>query len=84
MVSGLGGVIAHGLLTASWMAQAAARFSTRSDPLAFLDVRFRRPLRPADAGIVGGSVAGVAPLVLDQTLTVDGHPAVTAKVGVNE
>jgi len=84
VAAGLGGVIAHGLLSASWIAQAAARFSARPDPLGYLDLRFRSPLRPNVPAIVGGTVASVAPLALDQAITVAGDVAVSARAQVNE
>lgn len=81
--AGLGGVVAHGLLAASWLAQAGARYSSRPDPLASLDLRFRQPLRPGDAAVVGGTVSGLAPLDLDLALTVGGSAVVTAHAQVN-
>lgn len=82
--AGLGGVIAHGLLAASWLAQAGARYASRPDPVATLDVRFRQPLRPAVPAVVGGSVADVAPLTLELALTVGDSVLVEATAEVNE
>jgi acyl dehydratase len=84
VAAGVGGVIAHGLLAASWLTQAGARYSSRPDPVATLDVRFRLPLRPAVPAIVGGSVAKVAPLTLDLSLAVGGSVLATATAEVNE
>ncbi len=84
MAAGLGGVVAHGLLAAAWMAQGAARYSGRFDPLAYLDLRFRRPVRPAAAVVVGGSVVGVAPLELELSVTAGDDALVTGTAGVNE
>ncbi len=57
--AGLAGVVAHGLLVASWVAQEAARFTTAAAPLRELDVRFHLPLRPGVAAEVGGSVGEI-------------------------
>jgi acyl dehydratase len=84
VAAGLGGVIAHGLLTASWLAQFAAGYSSRPDPVAMLDVRFRRPLRPAAPAIIGGSVAKMAPLTLELSLAVGDSVLVAATAEVNE
>jgi acyl dehydratase len=84
VAAGLGGVIAHGLLAASWVAQAAARYSRSAQPLRSLDVRFRSPLLPAVAAIVGGSVKGVAPLELAIEISAGGETLITATAEVNE
>jgi len=55
--AGLPGVVAHGLLVAAWLFQAAARHRAGPDPLRRARVRFRRPLRPAAAGVISGRVA---------------------------
>ncbi len=52
--AGLPGVVAHGLLLASWFFQAAARFRPGPHPLQSARVRFRRPLRPAVPAVAGG------------------------------
>ncbi len=51
--AGLPGVIAHGLLMASWVAQACGRPQL---PLRDLRLRFRQPLRPGVQATVGGEV----------------------------
>ena len=58
--AGLPGIVVHGLLMAAWVAQAAARFSTRDDPLASMQLRLRRPLTAAAAATVAGKVDAVA------------------------
>ena len=55
--AGLAGVVAHGLLVAAWLFQAAARYRPGPDPLRSARVRFRRPLRPATAAVITGKVA---------------------------
>lgn len=81
---GLGGVVAHGLLAAAWLAQAGAQYSSRSDPLASIDIRFRQPLRPGDAAVVGGTALELTPLLLELSLMVGGDALVTASAQVNE
>jgi acyl dehydratase len=54
--AGLPGTIVHGLLMASWMATAVCRLVPGADPLREMRVRFRRPLRPAVAAEVTGTV----------------------------
>jgi len=84
VAAGLGGVVAHGLLAASWVAQAAARHSTSPQPLGSLDIRFRSPLLPAAAVIAGGSVKGVAPLQLAIEMSAGAETLITATASVNE
>ncbi|MDH3730376.1 MAG: MaoC/PaaZ C-terminal domain-containing protein [Acidimicrobiia bacterium] len=81
---GLGGVVAHGLLAAAWLAQAAARYSPRTDPLASIDIRFRHPLRPGAAATVTGTARELSPLRFDLSLMVGGDALVTATAEVNE
>jgi acyl dehydratase len=54
--AGLPGIVAHGLLMAAWVIQAAARHAHGDMPLRRARVRFRSPLRPAEPGVVGGEV----------------------------
>lgn len=76
--AGLPGVIAHGLLMAAWLTQAAGRFVPgRDDPLAHLRVRFRRFLRPAVAAVVSG--AAVSATEVDLAVEADDHALVTGK-----
>jgi acyl dehydratase len=64
VAAGLPGVVAHGLLQASWAFIAAARLRTGERPLAAARVRFRNPLLPAAPVTVAveeeGVVANVA------------------------
>lgn len=54
---GLPGVVVHGLLMGAWTGQAACRVARGGPhPLAELRLRFRKPLRPAVAAEVVGSV----------------------------
>jgi len=46
VAAGLPGIIAHGLLMAAWVAQAAGRVVAGPLPLRDLRLRFRKPLRP--------------------------------------
>ena len=47
VAAGLPGIIAHGLLMAAWVAQAASRTMPGPHPLESMRLRFRQPLRPA-------------------------------------
>jgi acyl dehydratase len=47
VAAGLPGIIAHGLLMAAWVAQAAGRVVPGPHPLESMRLRFRQPLRPA-------------------------------------
>jgi acyl dehydratase len=67
--AGLPGVIVHGLLSASWLCQVAARFREGPDPLRQARVRFRLPLRPGVAAELGGLVVAVGPEGADLELT---------------
>jgi acyl dehydratase len=57
--AGLPGVVAHGLLAASWLCQAAARHRPGPHPLQWARVRFHRPLRPGVGAVITGRVATV-------------------------
>jgi acyl dehydratase len=46
VAAGLSGVIAHGLLMAAWVTQAAGRAVPGPHPLESMRLRFRQPLRP--------------------------------------
>jgi acyl dehydratase len=55
--AGMPGVVVHGLLMAAWVAQlAAAGGAERFSPLQDLRLRFRAPLPPGAAAVVGGVV----------------------------
>jgi acyl dehydratase len=78
--AGLGGVIVHGLLMASWIGRAANRYGN----LDSMRLRFRNPLRPAVAALVSGSVKAASPdaVDLEMVLTADEQRLVTASVSV--
>jgi acyl dehydratase len=82
--AGLPGVIAHGLLLASWFFQAAARFNSGPHPLQSARVRFRRPLRPGVAAAVTGRVCTVSAegAELEMALTAPGDGAALATAAV--
>jgi len=85
VAAGLPGVIVHGLLMAAWSIQAACRFSGESAvPLADLRLRFRRPLRPAVAVAVEGTVGtGEGPdAILDLAVVAAGSDLVTGRATV--
>ncbi len=56
MSAGLPGIVAHGLLMAAWVVQAAARHAHGDMPLRQARLRFRSPLRPAEPAVIGGEV----------------------------
>jgi len=78
--AGLSGTIVHGLLMAAWMANAVCRFTTSSDPIRSLEVRFRNPLRPAVGAVVTGSAA--ADGGYDLALSVGDERLVTGRIRV--
>jgi acyl dehydratase len=80
VAAGLPGVVCHGLLVASWIAQAAVRHRDGDHPLASLRLRFRRPLRPAVQALIRG-VAGEGG-ALDLSLVADDETAVSASARV--
>ena len=59
--AGLDGVVAHGLLMLSWLAQQASAFTAAPAPLAVIKVRFRSALGPAAAARVEAIVRDIAP-----------------------
>jgi len=59
--AGLPGIVVHGLLMMSWLAQAAGRYGADPAPLGELRARFRSPLRPGVPAEVTGSVSGTGP-----------------------
>ncbi len=81
VAAGLPGVIVHGLLMASWLIQAAARHAGGPHPLAEMQLRFRKPLRPGVAAVVAGA-AGSGGGRLDLTLSADGTTLVSAAAWV--
>jgi acyl dehydratase len=58
--AGLDGVVVHGLLMLSWMAQQAAAFEPGPSPIATIKVRFRSALGPAEAARVEATVTTVS------------------------
>jgi len=56
VAAGLPGVVAHGLLLAAWVTQAASAATAREDPLVDLRLRFRAPLRPGAPALVSADV----------------------------
>lgn len=84
VAAGLGRIVVHGLLMASWITQAACRHGSGPDPIRSLQLRFRRPLRPAAQARIAVTVdevaAGRARLAL--RLSHDGTDLVTAKARV--
>lgn len=78
--AGLGGVIVHGLLMASWMAATAARHGS----LRSMALRFRNPLRPSVPAEVSGRVRSVdeGSAELDLLLAADDVRLVTARAVV--
>ena len=74
--AGLGGVVVHGLLMFSWLAQQASAFTPASAPITTIRVRFRSALGPAEAARVEAVVGDITP---------DGQNAqVSLKVITNE
>jgi acyl dehydratase len=57
--AGLEGVVVHGLLMLSWLAQQASAFGTGPRPIAMIKARFRSALRPAEAARVEATVKAV-------------------------
>ena len=58
--AGLEGVVVHGLLILSWLAQQASAFGTGPVPVSTIKVRFRSALRPADAAQVEAVVKSIS------------------------
>lgn len=58
--AGLDGVVVHGLLMLSWLAQQAAAFTPGAAPIAKIKVRFRSALAPAEAARVEAMVTKVS------------------------
>ena len=79
--AGLPGVVAHGLLQAAWLCDAAVRHSPDPAPLAAARIRFRSPLRPARQATISGEATPGGGLSL--TLS-DEAPVATAAVQLRE
>jgi acyl dehydratase len=67
--AGLGGVVVHGLLILSWLAQQASAFAAGPAPIAMIKVRFRSALAPAEAARIEASVTKIAPDGQDASLS---------------
>ena len=59
--AGLDGVVVHGLLMLSWLAQQASVFGAGPVPVAKIKARFRSALRPAEAARIEATVKTIAP-----------------------
>ena len=57
--AGLGGIIAHGMLTMAFMGRAASRVAGPRGQVKQLAARFTAPVRPGDAVHVIGTVTGI-------------------------
>lgn len=84
VAAGLGGIVVHGLLMAAWLGKAAARHAPGPNPLASLNVRFRKPLPPGTGAVVVGRVGEVDHdgADLDLTLEAAGEKLVSAAARV--
>ncbi|MEA2011389.1 MAG: MaoC/PaaZ C-terminal domain-containing protein, partial [Actinomycetota bacterium] len=58
--AGLDGVVVHGLLMLSWLAQQASAFGADPVPVIKIKARFRSALRPADAAQIEATVKTIA------------------------
>ena len=58
--AGLPGVVVHGLLMLSWLAQHACSFGAGPSPIATINVRFRSALRPAEPAFTEATIAVIA------------------------
>ncbi len=68
--AGLNGVVVHGLLMLSWMAQQCSIYGEGPSPVATIKVRFRSALAPAIAATVESSVRDLSPDRADAQVTV--------------
>jgi len=84
--AGLDGVVVHGLLMLSWMAQLAAAYAPGSVPIATIKVRFRSALGPAVPATVEASATDAEPnggeAKLALKLSADGADVVTGNATV--
>ena len=60
VAAGLPGVVVHGLLMVSWLAQLAASFTGDPAPIATIKVRFKSVLRPASPARLEATPIGIA------------------------
>ena len=59
--AGLGGVIAHGMLTMGFMGRAVSDWAGPAAAIVDIEARFNAPVRPGDVVTVVGTVADCAP-----------------------
>ncbi|VVD64042.1 MaoC/PaaZ C-terminal domain-containing protein [Pandoraea commovens] len=59
--AGLGGVIAHGMLTMGFMGRAVSDWAGPAAAIVDIEARFNAPVRPGDVVVVTGTVADSAP-----------------------
>ncbi|VVE62063.1 (R)-specific enoyl-CoA hydratase [Pandoraea captiosa] len=59
--AGLGGVIAHGMLTMAFMGRAVSDWAGPAAAIVDIEARFNAPVRPGDVVRVVGTVADCAP-----------------------
>ncbi len=74
--AGLGGIVVHGLLQASWLTQVAALAGEGDAPLSKARFRFTAPLRPGQAALLEGESRGPEPelrLLAGDVVTVSGR-----------
>lgn len=74
--AGLGGIVVHGLLQASWLTQVAALAGRGDAPLSSARFRFTAPLRPGEVARIEGDAASSEPelrLVSGEAVTVTGR-----------
>jgi acyl dehydratase len=63
--AGLDGVVVHGLLMLSWLAQQASVFGAAPAPVATIKARFRSALRPAEAARTEATIKAISSVGLD-------------------
>ena len=84
--AGLDGVVVHGLLMLSWMAQQASSFSIAPAPIATIKVRFRSALGPAVPAVVESTALETTPdgrqVNLSLKVNADGSDVVTGNAVV--
>jgi|SRR5690606_30934583 len=59
--AGLGGVIAHGMLTMAFMGRAVTDWSGEDAQVSHIAAKFTSPVRPGDVVVVTGTVSGKQP-----------------------
>jgi len=84
--AGLDGVVVHGLLMLSWMAQQASAYAPGSAPIAAIKVRFRSALGPAVPAMVEAAATEAEPdggeVKLALKLSADGGDVVTGNATI--